>query len=359
MVKNTNSGMRWYAFLLYPFSLIYDLITRVRNWCFDLGLLKSAQSPISSIVVGNLSVGGTGKTPMVEFLIHMLVREKKTAVLSRGYGRKTKGFLQATPAITPVELGDEPFQIYGKFGNQIAVFVGEDRLSALGKIASKTDSPEVIVLDDAYQHRYVDGDLKILLTTYQNPFYSDFLLPAGRLRESRAGASRADVIIVTKSPETINDAEKNTIKQRISKYAAPQTPVLFSSISYGLPFPIWNTHHFSKQVILLTGLANNRPLVKYVGQEFKLLKVLAYPDHHDYSTSDFDRIKQVFGQHEAKNPVVLTTEKDAVKVKSNGPTGFLEEIPIFVLPIAVKFSPEDKQTIAQLIQQKVFQKTTS
>ncbi|UZD24067.1 tetraacyldisaccharide 4'-kinase [Algoriphagus halophytocola] len=349
--------MRWYAFLLYPFSLIYDLITRVRNWCFNLGLLKSSPSPIPSLVVGNLSVGGTGKTPMVEFLIQMLLKEAEVAVLSRGYGRQTKGFLQATATSSPAQIGDEPFQVYKKFGKNVSIYVGEDRVSALEQIALKTNCPEVVILDDAFQHRYLNGDLKILLTTYQDPFYSDFLLPMGRLRESRGGAARADVIVVSKSPEDLEEEEKEIIRQKVSRYASGGVPVLFSTISYGQPFPLGRNHSFTERLLLLTGLANDTPLIAYVKKKFTLLEVMSYPDHHDYTMYDFEKIKDVFRQHEKENPVVLTTEKDAVKVKSNAPTGFLEEIPIFVLPIAVKFAPEDEQTIAQLIQQKVFQKT--
>ncbi|MEB2785457.1 tetraacyldisaccharide 4'-kinase [Algoriphagus persicinus] len=348
--------MRWYAFLLYPFALLYDLVMTLRNWFFDLGWLNSVFSPIPSIVVGNLSVAGTGKTPMVEFLIRMLRNEKRLATLSRGYGRKTKGFLTATSQVFPEEIGDEPFQIYQKFGKEISVFVGEDRVKALKEIASKSDVPELIILDDAFQHRYVNGDLNILLTTYQKPFFSDFLLPMGRLRESRVGAKRADVIVVTKCPEDLNSPEKTSIASLVASYSRPNTLVLFSSIYYGKPEPLLLSLSFSPKIILLTGLANDQPLIDYVSEKYDLLEVLSYPDHHDYSQVDFDKVRTVYKQHEAQNPVVLTTEKDAVKVKSDAPKGFLEEIPIFVLPIEVRFSPADELALVQLIQQKVFKK---
>ncbi|WP_339877317.1 tetraacyldisaccharide 4'-kinase [uncultured Algoriphagus sp.] len=348
--------MRWYAFLLYPFTLLYDLVTRLRNWFFDLGWLKSTPSPIPSIVVGNLSVGGTGKTPMVEYLIRMMKKEKKLATLSRGYGRKRKGFLQASSQTSPDEIGDEPFQIYQKYGNEISVFVGEDRAKALNEIASMSDSPEVVILDDAFQHRYVKGDLKILLTTFQRPFFSDFILPMGRLRESRVGAKRADVIIVSKCPEILNAKVKGDYKSRVLDYCRPETPVLFSSIVYGEPVPLVEKMRFSSKIILLTGLANNQPLVEYVGRKYELLKVLSYPDHHDYSEVDLDKVRSFWKQHVSQNAVVLTTEKDAVKVKSKAPKGFLEEIPIFVLPIEVRFSSSGEQALVKLIQQKVFKK---
>lgn len=348
--------MRWYAFLLYPFALLYDLVTRFRNLFFDLGWLKSVSSPIPSIVVGNLSVGGTGKTPMVEFLIRMLRDQKRLATLSRGYGRKSKGFIKANAHISPEDIGDEPFQIYQKFGEDISVFVGEDRVNALEEIAAESIAPELIILDDAYQHRYVNGDLKILLTTYQSPFFSDFLLPMGRLRESRAGAKRADVIIITKCPDNLRSADKARFISLANSYIHANTAVLFSSISYGKPVALTNSATFSPTIILLTGLANDGTLVKYVSKKYELIEVLRYPDHHDYSDADFNKVKAIFKQHAAQNPVVLTTEKDAVKVKSNALKGFLEEIPIFVLPIEVSFSPADELTLAQLIQQKVFKK---
>jgi tetraacyldisaccharide 4'-kinase len=348
--------MRWYAFLLYPFSLLYDLVTSLRNRFFDLGWLKSASSPIPSIVIGNLSVGGTGKTPMVEFLVRMLGKERKIAVLSRGYGRKTKGFLQANSELSPAEIGDEPFQIYQKFGQDISVFVGEDRVAAMDRIATKSHAPELVILDDAYQHRYFIGDLNILLTTYQRPFYSDFLLPMGRLREGRAGAKRADAIIVTKCPEGLTSGEKNSLESAVKRYSDSQTPILFSAISYGKPSPLIENHAFSTKVILLTGLANDQPLVDYVRKTYDLIEVMSYADHHDYVEADFDIIRASVKQHASQKSVVLTTEKDAVKVKSNAPKGFLEEIPIFVLPIEVRFSTTDELALAQLIQQKVFKK---
>ncbi|WP_425635742.1 tetraacyldisaccharide 4'-kinase [Algoriphagus yeomjeoni] len=351
--------MRWYAFLLYPFALLYDLVTRLRNWFFDMGWLKSVPAPMPTVVVGNLSVGGTGKTPMVEYLIRKLQDQGKVATLSRGYGRETKGFLKAGEQITPQDIGDEPFQIYQKFGNNISVFVGEDRVKALEKIASETKVPELVILDDAYQHRYVKGDLTILLTTYQQPFFSDYLLPMGRLRESRSGAKRADVIIVTKSPEELSESDKRRLIGSVSPYKRQETPVLFCSISYGEPKPLCNPSPFFQKIILLTGLANDRPLVEFVREKYELLEVMRYPDHHDYSQADFDKIQAMFKQLESQNPVVLTTEKDAVKVKSSAPKGFLEEIPIFVLPIEMSFSADDELTLVQLIQQKVFKKGKS
>jgi len=347
--------MRPYALLLYPFAVLYDLVTKVRNWLFDLGWIKSTNSPLKSILIGNLSVGGTGKTPMVEYLVNKIKTKLKIATLSRGYGRKTNGFIKAEPGILPSEIGDEPFQIFEKYGKEVSVFVGEKRVDALNKIVSLFPKNELVILDDAFQHRYVKADLNILLTTFIQPFSSDFLLPMGRLRESRAGAKRADLIVVTKCPETDFDLEKMELKNRIRKYNT-SAPILFSSISYGKPFPLTNEVSFSPNVILLSGIANDFQLKEYVSNNFELMEVLKYPDHHEYNEADLKKIKQVFLKYSEQNPVIITTEKDAVKVKSNSPAGFLEEIPIFVLPIQVKFSQEDEWLVESLIEQVILQK---
>lgn len=347
--------MHPYAFLLYPFAVLYNLITKVRNWFFDWDWLKTTKSPIRSILIGNLSVGGTGKTPMVEYLVRKVKASQNTATLSRGYGRKTSGFLKAKPGMLPSEIGDEPFQIFEKYGKEISVFVGEKRIDALNSIVLNFPDIELVILDDAFQHRYVRADLNILLTTFDQPFSSDYLLPMGRLRESRAGAKRADLIVVTKCPDVALDQKKMELIKKIRKYNS-SVPILFSSIGYGKPFPITFGKSFSSHVILLSGIASDIQLREYISYNFNLLEVLKYPDHHEYIESDFEKIKQVFLKHSDQNPVIITTEKDAVKVKSNGPAGFLEEIPIFVLPIQVDFSQEDERFIESLIEKVILQK---
>ena len=348
--------MRPYAFLLYPFAVLYDLITWVRNRFFDWGWLKSKNPSITSVLVGNLSVGGTGKTPMVEHLIRLTQDRLKVATLSRGYGRKTSGFLKAEMGIKPSDIGDEPFQIFQKFSQSISVFVGEKRVEAMEKIASDFPETELVILDDAFQHRYLKADFNILLTTFDRPFFKDFLLPMGRLRESRIGAKRADLVVVTKCPQQLSKEEKAKITEQIKNYTKPLTPILFSAIGYGEIYPIKNQKMESKNVILLSGIANDSHLKSHVSQNFKLLETLKYPDHHEYGGEDFKKIQEVFSKYSAQKPVLVTTEKDAVKVKSNAPEGFLAEIPIFVLPIEVIFSPEDAQLLASLIDQVILQK---
>lgn len=345
--------MHWYGFLLYPFALLYNLVTRLRNWFFDQGCIKTTESPIPTILVGNLSVGGTGKTPMVEYLIRLLKDDFKLGTLSRGYGRVSKGFIEANQASSPLTLGDEPFQVYKKFGSEIQVFVGEDRVAALQKIKAEKNSPQLMILDDAFQHRSVRAHLNILLTTFQQPFFSDHLLPSGRLRESRSGAKRADLVIVTKCPDTMNEGLRNEFKDQISKYAGLKTPVLFSQITYGKPYPIEVGSKFSTSIILLSGLANDELLVKFSKNNFDVLEILSFPDHHDYSESDFAKLKKARQNYPDREVVLLTTEKDAAKVKSTASKGFMREIPIFVLPISVGFSSGDEEVLMQQIQQKV------
>lgn len=344
------------AFVLFPFALLFDLITRIRNHLYDRGYLKSQHSPIPSILVGNLRVGGTGKTPMVEYLIRQYQSSYRTATLSRGYGRKTSGFIKAGKVSFPEGIGDEPYQIYQKYGDQVQVFVGEDRMAAIEHIQGEVEPPELLILDDAFQHRAVQTHLSILLTTYQAPFYSDFLLPMGRLREARSGANRADVIIVSKCPSNISEEEKNTIKLKIEPYLYRGQPILFSCIGYGKP-AVWGKEaEFSGQVVLMTGIAQVDALETFIKANYTLLESMRLDDHHHYQVSDFEKLGLLLAKHARSNPVVLTTEKDAVKVKSFYPEGFIREIPIFVIPIQVEFSADDARILNQIIQQKVLKK---
>ncbi|MDP2043192.1 MAG: tetraacyldisaccharide 4'-kinase [Algoriphagus sp.] len=348
--------MPWYAFLFAPFALIFRGITEIRNFLYDRQILKSFKSPIPTLIVGNLSVGGTGKTPMVEFLIKNLRDEVKLASLSRGYGRKTKGFIQAKGESEPSEIGDEPLQIYRKFGAEIPVFVGEDRVSALEKIAHRIPMTEIVLLDDAFQHRKLKGDFYCLLTPFGSLFTNDFPLPMGRLRESRNGAKRADIIVVTKCPEKLPQAQKQTIRHELKPYIKPETPVFFSEIGYGNPYPLDHLEPMREPIILISGLANDLPLISYCKSRFKLLDVLTFPDHHQYQTSDLNKIQELGDKHKSERPVLLTTEKDAVKLKFLSNRGFLGEIPIFVLPIEAKFESEDKQMLLSRIREKFIKK---
>ncbi|NVJ85424.1 MAG: tetraacyldisaccharide 4'-kinase [Algoriphagus sp.] len=348
--------MRFLLFLLFPFSWLYDGVTRVRNLLFDIGILNSQKSKIPTISVGNLRVGGTGKTPMVEYLIRLLKDEYSLSTLSRGYGRKSRGFLKAGDSITASQLGDEPFQIFEKYGGDVQVFVSEKRVLGVENISQDQRKTDLIILDDAYQHRYLTPDLSILLTTWKQPFYKDFLLPVGRLRESRIGAKRADVIVVTKCPSERTSEEEKFIRKGIQKYYKKGTPIFFSSISYGSPRPIFPTAQFSRQVILFSGLADPSGFINYCEKNYSVLESCHFSDHHPYSKSDLEVLHRLAKDHRNENPVFLTTEKDGVKVKSLLPKGYLGEFPIFVLPIEARMEATEEGELMNLIQHKVLGK---
>ncbi|QHT71281.1 tetraacyldisaccharide 4'-kinase [Rhodocytophaga rosea] len=322
--------------VLFPFSWLYRLITDIRNWLYEEGYKKSIRFPVPVISVGNLTVGGTGKTPHVEYLIRLLKDKYRIATLSRGYGRKTKGFLLANDRIHAGDIGDEPMQFYRKFTGQIQVAVGEKRVPAIDELLSRQPVPEVIILDDAYQHRAVQPSFSILLSDYNRPFYRDYVLPSGRLRERRAGAKRADVILVSKCPEGLSKAEKQAITQEINSYAKPATPVYFTTIRYGQPVCFdTKPETFQGPVLLVSGLANAQPLEKYVQHTYTLSHHMALNDHHTYTAKDLDAISSQFMQVQAKH--ILVTEKDYVKLMHPDFAAQISRLPIWYLPIEVCF----------------------
>lgn len=342
--------MRFYDPLLYPFAVLYGLATGFRNRLFDIGTKKIAAFTLPVIVVGNLSVGGTGKTPMVELLIRLFQDSVPLAVLSRGYGRKTQGFILADTSADSDRIGDESFQLYQKFGDKVAVAVGEARALAIPLLLAEKPKTRMVVLDDAFQHRYVSRDVNILLTTFQKPFFSDRILPLGTLRESRQGASRADVVVVTKCPHPLDDEIRNYYRENIQRYAGVDTPVIFAGIRYSPPVPLINDGKSGEdKAILVTGIAANEPFVDAVRSSHEVLEVLEFPDHYRYKEEDVKKILQVYRKYKDQRPVILTTEKDAVKLKANQFLPFWTEIPIFALPMEVDMNDEDCQLIEGMI----------
>jgi tetraacyldisaccharide 4'-kinase len=318
---------------LFPFAVLFDIVTRIRNRLYDQGMKPSAAFELPVISVGNLAVGGTGKTPMVEHLIRLLAPAYKLGTLSRGYGRTTKGIRIATPSDDASSLGDEPYQLYKKFHNKVIVLVGEERALAIPHLLQEHPDIQAVLLDDAYQHRIVKPRFQILLTDYNYPFYTDFLLPAGRLRESRTGASRADVIVVTKCPPTLPDDEKINLESTIRMYT--DKPVFFCSIHYGEPVSFRNGSAFSGDaVILVSGLANAIPFEELVRKKYTLIRHIRFADHHRYSKQDMELICR-----EAKTlgATVLTSEKDAVKMNDQKFDAFISLHPFFYLPIEIEF----------------------
>src|SRR5690554_4830426 len=345
---------------LYPFSLLYDGVTRLRNRMFDLGLKKSCEFEVPTIVVGNISWGGTGKTPMVEFLIKKLKENHHLAMLSRGYGRKTSGFLLADEGLSPGDIGDEPFQVFAKYGNEVTVAVGEQRILAIPQILADRPATDLIVLDDAFQHRYVKGNLNILLTTYQNPFFSDKIIPLGTLREHPKAASRADVIVVTKCPDRLDQPTKNKYKEEIGKFSGDAIPVLFAGLTYGAPYRVFGDQGgITHKVILVSGIANNHLLKKEVAGKYELLTTLEYPDHYRYREKDMIRLVEVFQKYKNQNPCVITTEKDAVKFKEEKILKHIKEIPIFALPVEISLDSSDEDLLLSLADQAIHSKNYS
>lgn len=307
--------MKFVRFLLFPLAILYDVITTIRNFLFDIGFLKSTAFPIPIIVVGNLSVGGTGKTPQIEYLIRFIKNELKVAVLSRGYKRKTKGFVLLNKTHKTVDVGDEPLQYFKKF-DQITVAVEANRVEGIQRLMKNT-SPEIILLDDAYQHRKVKGSFYILLTKFDDLFTDDFLLPTGNLRESSTGAKRSDVIVVTKCPEDLSNQKQEEIKIKFKKF---DKSVFFTTISYGnimcsnKKIKVDELKDYS--VLLITGIANPAPLVNFLEQKKINFKHLEYADHHYFSSSEIQEIKKEFNDLKHQNKILLTTEKDYTRLES-------------------------------------------
>ncbi|MEQ6122400.1 tetraacyldisaccharide 4'-kinase [Reichenbachiella sp. MALMAid0571] len=325
-------------FLLFPFALIYGWVTSLRNHLYDIGTYKSVAFDVNVISVGNLTVGGTGKSPMVEYIVRLLERnEHKPAILSRGYKRKTRGFRLANDKDTAVTLGDEPFQFWLKFGNKIPVAVGEERVMAIPEILFEHEDCDVVVCDDAFQHRTLRPNLNVLLSTYGRPFFEDHLMPYGRLREARNGASRADILVFTKCQEQITSSEAYVKEAR--KYLRTDVPVFFTKTKYQAPIAIFsNELEFVNKVILVSGLADSKHLVEYVEKEFDLLCHLEYGDHHHFSKSDMESILTAYNQGMADGVVsILTTEKDATKIREFKE---LSSMPVFYLPIEIEFLDE-------------------
>lgn len=352
--------MRFSYPFLYPFSLLYDGATRLRNRMFDLGLKKSCEFEVPTIVVGNISWGGTGKTPMVELLIKKLKKNHQLAMLSRGYGRKTSGFLLADEGLSPGDIGDEPFQVFTKYGNEVTVAVGEERILAIPQILADRPATDLIVLDDAFQHRYVKGDFSILLTTYQNPFFSDRIIPLGTLREHPKAASRADVIVVTKCPDRLDQQTKSKYTQEIGRFSGGEIPVLFAGLRYGEPYQIFGDQGgITDKVILVSGIANNQLLKKEVASKHELLTTLEYPDHYRYREKDMNHLVEIFQKYKNLNPSVITTEKDAVKFKEDKILEHIKEIPIFALPVETSLDPSDENLLLSLANQAIHSKNYS
>jgi len=326
--------MQLFKYLLYPLSWIYGMAVAFRNHLYDIGYKRSIKFTVPVISVGNITVGGTGKSPMVEYLIRLLRENYKIATLSRGYGRSTKGIRIVNEEESSVTVGDEPWQFFTKFSPEVKITVGEQRAEAIPFILAEYPEIQVIILDDAYQHRRVLPSLNILLMDYNRPFYLDKWLPSGNLRESPKAARRADIIVVTKCPDNLNEVERDEIIDQLEKYCGPDTPIFFAGLRYLRPAPVFkDALPDTRNVILITGIAYSSPLVEYLDREFSLLKHLEYPDHHYFTKDDADKIASVVQHFKDQEPMIITTEKDRTRLVENKIEPLLYDLPVFFIPV--------------------------
>ena len=296
-------------FLVFPLSIIFKFVTDLRNKLYDCNFLKSEKIDVPVISVGNLSTGGTGKTPMVDFIIENLKKDYNISVLSRGYNRKSKGFIEIKNSDNPSLVGDEPYLIKSNHLG-VPVFVCEDRVEGAKKIISENNT-NLILLDDAFQHRKISRNLDIVLTDYNNLFYKDYLLPYGNLRESRNNINRADIVIVTKCPLDFNKADANKIKNQINQKKTQSiffSQIIYSEILFGFKEVSFKSITNSK-LTLVTGIANSQPLKEYLRNNNVIFNHFEYPDHYDYSMKDVNKILAT-----TKSNLILTTKKDYYKL---------------------------------------------
>jgi len=331
--------MKFLRILLFPFSVIYGLIAWLRNFMFDYKLLTSKTYSLPIITVGNLSVGGTGKTPHVEYLIRLLGSKYKIATLSRGYGRKSRGFVIASPESTEEVIGDEPLLFARKY-HTVSVAVDANRQRGINQLLTLLPDLNIILLDDAYQHRYVKAGLAILLTDYFDLYTSDFLLPTGNLRECRSGAKRADIIVVTKTPKVFSPFDKRNILKKIN--ALPHQKVFFSYISYGKLLPVFPDTKYPEvknpsKIVLFTGIANPVPLEEYLKRQCNELIPIRYKDHHRYNQADLLKIKERFEMIYSANKIIVTTEKDKMRLVDMKNIDIFNDVPLFYIPIEIVF----------------------
>jgi len=311
--------------ILFPLAFLYWLITFIRNWLYDKGIFKSSSFNIPIIAVGNLSVGGTGKTPQIEYLIRLLSDKYKVAVLSRGYKRTTEGFILADEKATASSIGDEPFQFYSKFSN-IQVAVDANRKNGIENLLQHPNRPDVILLDDAYQHRKVKAGFYILLTAYDDLFCDDYILPFGNLREPSSGKKRADMIIVTKCPNDLSELAQQKIREKLKV----KQPVFFTTIQYddyvfGNESKLLVSEIQSETKVLVAGIAKPKLFFDFLKNETD--EALVFPDHHHFSKQDCEQILA-----KANGRKIITTEKDFVRLN-----GLLPKEQFFYLPIKSTF----------------------
>jgi tetraacyldisaccharide 4'-kinase len=344
----SNLFLKSFRILLLPFALLYWFGISIRNWLYDSKISRSTSFGLPIICVGNLSVGGTGKSPMVEYLVRLLHQKYRVATLSRGYKRKTKGYALASAGSTALEIGDEPMQFHQKFP-EIAVAVGEERMEAIPQLLHDRPETGVIILDDAFQHRAVKAGLNILLTECSNLFTRDFYLPTGDLRDLKSQYQRAQIIVVTKCDIDMPVEEKKKLVNEIRP--RKEQSVYFTTIRYDTPYHIIDRNSYSitdeTKVLLVTGIANPMALKEWVERNSREYHLLQYADHHIFTIDDLNEIKRKFEEMEGQNRIILTTEKDAVRLLKFGTE--IRDWPLYALPVRHDFLFGEQQAFDQLI----------
>jgi len=332
--------------LVFPFALLYGIIVFLRNKFFDWGILPSKEFDIPVISIGNLSVGGSGKTPHIEYLIRLLNKEYNIATLSRGYKRKTKGFRIAKQNAGAAEVGDEPSQFKHKF-RKLTVAVDGKRRRGIREIQKLDPYVNVILLDDAFQHRYVKPGLNILVTDYHNPYTTDFLMPSGTLREHARGAKRADIIIVSKTPNVLSPITKRRFYHEINPL--PNQDLLFTFYKYGKIRAVFESNAPEKipqkfnSILMVTGIANPYPLEEHLRGKCYDLERITFPDHHKFTKSDLKKIKRAYEDIFSPQKAIITTEKDATRLRSDFGKDGLNDLPLYYIPVEIAFHKGQKQ----------------
>ena len=325
------------AWLLFPLSMWYAVGVAFRNLLFGIGLLKERSHAVTTIGVGNLCTGGAGKTPMVEYLLRLYKDRYRTAMLSRGYRRHTRGFVLASDESTVADIGDEPLQVCRKF-NDVTVSVCENRNAGVEKLLSLQEPPQIVVLDDVYQHRYIKPTVNILLTEYKRPYFKDMILPFGNLREFRFGSRRADIVVVTKTPADVSPVERYAFRQSLG--LMPYQSVFFTRIAYMSPVPIGDVEVPNiadvDKVLLVSGIANPEPLIAELSRK-ATVSHMRFPDHHEFTRDDMESISQTFAALPSENKMVVTTEKDAVRISSCRYYEVVSALPMCYIPVEMEF----------------------
>lgn len=331
------------SIVLWPLTMWYAIVVAIRNLLFDIGILRQHIPPVTTIGIGNIAAGGTGKTPMAEYLIALLGEQHETVLLSRGYKRGSRGFYMR-PANSPYDenlstyIGDEPAMIAHKFPH-ITAAVCKKRMAGIERLLAADNPPKLIIMDDVFQHRFVKPTLSILLTEYQRPYYKDCVLPYGNLRESRLARNRANIIVVTKSPKKINSLEKHAIINALK--TKNYQKIFFSYIEYCDPKPLFKAPDIdlaaANDLLVVTGIAHPEPLLNELKQQGRHIEHLAFPDHHNFTKKDLAAIRTRFEAAQNPGRIIVTTEKDAERLRNLDAFNLLNDLPVYYIPIEVKF----------------------